>query len=137
MKDRQRPRPRFWLQKAHEERAASGSSRPATAGSLQLDLGCGRFKLDGRVRGSTPFTHQHTPPALQGSCVGKLVKGRPSPRAQEGVRASGRWAAPDAGHGARRRTHSPLCPRARWITEEATSSWDRKEWPLPPKGEGS
>lgn len=77
---RQRPRPRFCTtEKAHEARAAPGSS-VLPCWFPQLDLGCRRFKLDGRVRIYPLHTPAHTPPALQGSCWGEAGEGlEPSP----------------------------------------------------------
>ena len=82
--------------------------------------------LDGRVSVYPLHTPAHTPPALQGSRGWEAGEGQASPRALEGVRASGRdGQRPDPGHRARGGARSPLCLRAR-RPQTVTSSWDRK-----------
>ena len=99
-------------------RRPTRSGRQEAAPVLPLLVPTTRFGLRGIHAGQQDLrlplhTLAHTPLALQGSCGWDAGEGQPSPRAQEGVRASGRdGQRPDAGHGARRRMRSPLCPRA-------------------------
>nr|CAI9707673.1 unnamed protein product [Rangifer tarandus platyrhynchus] len=109
------PRPGFWA--TGDPRGAGGTRQPPSCHACfpRLDLGSGGFMLDGRVSVCPLHTPAHTQPLpYREAAGGKLVKGRPSPRALEGIRASGRdGQRPDPGHRARGRTHSPLCLRAR------------------------
>lgn len=81
---RQRPRPRFW---ATEGPRGAGDTRQLPSCHCwfpRLDLGCGRFKLDGRVRIYPLHTPAHTPPALQGSCGGEASEGQALPTSPGG-----------------------------------------------------
>ena len=81
--------------------------------------------MDGRVSVYPLHTPAHTPPALQESHGWEADEGQASPRALEGVRASGRdGQRPDPGHRARGGARSPLC--LTWVG--APTVWQMVEY---------